>query len=539
MKELLGQVGRDFSRSENTAVPYRRETRMQNSTLPEAPALLLMRNITKAFPGVLANDRVNLEVRAGEVHALLGENGAGKTTLMHILYGLVQPDAGDIMLRGQPVCFRSPCQAIAAGIGLVPQHFLLVRRHTVAENVALGLPGSRFFFPQRGVAHRIRRVAPCYGLAVEPDAVIGQLSAGEQQRVEILKALLRQADILILDEPTSVLTPRETEALFQVIARMKAAGHAIIFITHKLLEVMDIADHVTVLRQGQVVATLPCAVVDQPTLARLMVGREVPQQRLPRQSPVGEPVFTVAHLWVNNDGGLPALRDVSFTVHGGEILGVAGVAGNGQRELSEALTGLRRPAAGQVQLHGQEVTRHSARALSAAGVAHIPEDRQRLGIVPAMSVADNLMLRLYRQAPFATGLFLRRRRMTQFARQAITTYDMAVPSPATPARLLSGGTIQRLILARELAGRPAVIVAAHPTYGLDVGATAQIHQLLLQQRQQGAAVLLVSEDLDEVLQLSDRILVLCGGEVMGLLAATAADREHLGMLMAGAHQAMG
>jgi simple sugar transport system ATP-binding protein len=512
---------------------------MHNSPLPEAPVLLLMRHITKAFPGVVANNHVTLEVRAGEVHALLGENGAGKTTLMHILYGLVQPDAGEIVIRGQPVRLRSPRQAIALGIGLVPQHFLLVRRHTVAENIALGLPGTRFFFPQRGVELRLRELAERYGLALEPGALIGQLSAGEQQRVGILKALLRQAEILILDEPTSVLTPQETEALFRVIARMQAAGHAIIFITHKLHEVMDIADRVTVLRQGQVVATLPCAAVDQLTLARLMVGREVRLERPQRQSPAGEAVLTVARLCVHNDRGLPALRDVSFAVHGGEILGVAGVAGNGQRELIETLTGLRRPAAGQIYLRGQEVTRHSARALSAAGVAHIPEDRQRLGIVPAMSVAENLVLRHYHQPPFATGLFLNQRRITQFARRAITAYGMATPSPSTPARLLSGGTIQRLILARELAGRPAVIVAAHPTYGLDVGATEHVQQLLLQQRQQGAAVLLVSEDLEEVLQLSDRILVLCDGEVMGILAAAEANREQLGLLMAGAQRTVG
>lgn len=494
-----------------------------------------MRHITKAFPGVVANDRITLAAQAGEVHALLGENGGGKTTLMHILYGLCQPDAGEILVRGQPVRLRSPRDAMALGIGLVPQHFLLVRRHTVVENVALGLPGTRFFLPLRRVEQRLQDLSKRYGLSVEPRARIWQLSAGEQQRVEILKALMRQAEILILDEPTSVLTPQETRALFRVVERMKAAGHAVIFITHKLGEVMELADRITVLRQGRVVATLPRVEADQRTLARLMVGREVSSERLPRQHTPGEPVLTVAQLRATNDRGLLALRDVSFTVHQGEILGVAGVAGNGQRELIEVLTGLRRPVAGLIHLCGREITGWSARELSAAGVAHIPEERQRLGIVPAMSVAENLALRQYRRVPFASGSFLNRRAITQFARHAITTYDMATASPATPARVLSGGTIQRLILARELAGQPGLIVAAHPTYGLDVGATEQTHHLLLQQRERGAAILLVSEDLEEVLRLSDRIMVLYAGEVMGMVAAAAAEPEQLGLLMAGVH----
>jgi simple sugar transport system ATP-binding protein len=506
---------------------------MQTLLSSEAAPRLLMRHITKTFAGVVANDRVTLAVQAGEVHALLGENGAGKTTLMHILYGLCQPDAGEILLRGQPVRLRSPRTAMALGIGLVPQHFLLVRRHTVAENIALGLPGTRFFWPTQRLEQRLHDLGARYGLAVEPRARIWQLSVGEQQRVEILKALVRQAEILILDEPTSVLTPLEVGALFGVITRLKAEGHAVIFITHKLGEVLEIADRITVLRQGRVVATLPRAAADQPTLARLMVGRDVMLGQPQRQYTPGAPVLTVAQLSATNDRGAPALRDVSFTIHQGEILGVAGVAGNGQRELIEVLTGLRRPNAGTVHLYGREITGYSAREFGTAGVAHIPEDRHRLGIVPTMSVAENLLLRHYWRPPFANGPFLNLRAVTQFAQEAISAYDMATATPSTPARILSGGTIQRLILARELAGKPGLIVAAHPTYGLDVGATQHTHYLLLQQCQQGAAILLVSEDLEEVLWLSDRIMVLCNGAVMDLVTTATTTRQQLGLLMAG------
>jgi simple sugar transport system ATP-binding protein len=506
---------------------------MQIPSPADTAPRLLMRHITKTFAGVVANNGVTLAVQAGEVHALLGENGAGKTTLMHILYGLCQPDAGEILVRGQPVRLRSPRAAMALGIGLVAQHFLLVRRHTVAENIALGLPGTRFFLPAHRLEQRLRDLGERYELAIEPRAYIWQLSAGEQQRVEILKALVHQAEILILDEPTSVLTPPEVDALFRVMTRLKAEGQAIIFITHKLGEVLEIADHITVLRQGKVVATLPRTEADQPTLARLMVGREVTLGRPQRQHTPGAPVLTVAQLWATNDRRVPALRDVSFTVHQGEILGVAGAAGNGQRELIEVLTGLRRPTAGMVHLHGREITRYSARALGTVDVAHIPEDRQRLGVVPTMSVAENLLLRHYQRPPFANGPLLNLRAITQFAQDTISAYDMAIPNPSTPVRILSGGTIQRLILARELAGEPGLIVAAHPTYGLDVGATQHTHRLLLQQCERGAAMLLVSADLEEVLWLSDRIMVLCNGAVMGLVAAATTTRQQLGLLMAG------
>lgn len=497
---------------------------------------LRMRDITKTFPGVVANDRITLEVQAGEIHALLGENGAGKTTLMRILYGIYQPDAGEIFIRGQAVRIRSPRHAIALGIGLVPQHFLLVRRHTVLENIALGLPGTRFFFPLRRLAQRVHEVAQRYGLHVDPQAAIWQLSPGEQQRVEILKTLMRGSEILILDEPTGLLTPQEAQNLFTVLRRMRQAGHAMIFITHKLDEVMQIADRITVLRRGRVVKTLATSETTPAALARLMVGRDVTRDRPQRTAASQQPILTVANLRANNDQGLPALRGLSFTVYQGEIFGVTGVAGNGQRELVETLTGLRPLTAGQIYLHHHEVTATSVRARFAAGMAHIPEERTLTGTIPALSVADNLALRRYNVPPFARGPVLRRQAVLQWSTQAIREHGIATPSPLTRAGQLSGGTIQKLILARELAAHPRLIVAAHPTYGLDVGATERTHQLLMAQRQRGTTILLVSEDLEELLQLADRIMVLCAGEIMGTVSAEATSIEQLGLLMAGVRQ---
>lgn len=495
--------------------------------------LLCLWDIKKTFPGVVANDRVTLRVRAGEVHALVGENGAGKTTLMNVLYGIHQPDDGEIWLREQQVRIRSPHDALALGIGMVPQHFLLVRRHTVAENVALGLPGVGFIAPARQVEPRIRELAARYGLSVDPRAYIWQLSPSEQQRVEIIKALIRGAKILILDEPTSVLTPQEARGLFDVLRRMKMEGHAVIFISHKLDEVAEIADRVTVMRKGRGVATLPVAETDRRLLARLMVGRDV-EFRFTKEerAPDGE-VIVVENLVAKNDRGLPALRGISLTVHQGEILGIAGVAGNGQRELVEVVTGLRPSAGGRITVRGRDVTNLSARAVHGAGVAHIPEDRMRMGIVPGMSVAENLVLRNYRRPPFSSGPVLDRRAIGEFARRMIAEYEIVTPGPATPTRLLSGGNIQKLILSRELSGHPDVIVAAHPTSGLDVSATEQIHRLLLRHRGEGAAVLLVSEDLDEILALSDRIAVLFSGEIVGVVDAAQFDRERIGLLMMG------
>lgn len=499
---------------------------------------LRLQNITKTFPGIVANDRVSLELRQGEIHALLGENGAGKTTLMRILYGLYQPDDGEIIVRGAPVVIRSPRQAIGLGMGLVPQKFLLVRRHTVAENIALGLPQMPFFFPLRRLEQQIHETGAQYGLQIDPRAPVWQLSPGEQQRIEILKALMRGGDILILDEPTGLLTLQEVTALFDILARMRADGHSIIFITHKLNEVMAIADRVTVLRQGRVVASRHTAEANAQTLAQLMIGRNVVFERLERTEPDDAPSLTVEQLWVHNDRQTPALRGISFTAHYGEILGVTGVAGNGQRELVEALTGLRRPAQGHIHLRGQEITGATVRDLfDRVGLAHIPEDRHHMGIVPPMTVAENYALKHYRAAPMAQGLWLNRQAMMTAANQAILSHEIATPHASVAAGQLSGGNIQKLILARELAGQPSLVVAAHPTHGLDVGATARTHELLMQQRGQGATVVLVSEDLEEVMRLSDRILVLCGGAVMGIVPAATATPEQLGLMMAGVAQA--
>ncbi len=497
------------------------------------PPMLLMRDIVKTFPGVLANDHVTLEVRAGEVHALLGENGAGKTTLMNILYGLYQADSGEILLKGKPVKIRSPKDAIRLGIGMVHQHFKLVPQHTVAENVALGLAGTPFVAPAHAVEGKIAELGERYGLKVDPKAYIWQLSAGEQQRVEIIKALVRGADILILDEPTSVLTPQESEELFKILARMKREGQSVVFITHKLDEVMEVADRVTVMRRGRVVDTLVTGDTDKASLARMMVGREVVFRLEKTEGEKGEEALSVEDLWALSDRGLPALKGVSFSVRRGEILGIAGVAGNGQRELVEVITGLRRAQRGRVAILGRDVTNRSSRVVADSGVAHVPEERLKMGIVPGMTVSENLILKKHHRPPFCYFGFLSFRHIREFARRAIEEYEVMTPGLDTPAKLLSGGNIQRLILARELSGEPPVVIAAHPTYGLDVGATEQIRQILLRERGRGSAILLISEDLEEIFALSDRIAVMFEGEIMGILPADEADLETVGLMMAG------
>ena len=501
-------------------------------------AAVQLQDITKAFPGVLANDRVTFDLQPGEVHALLGENGAGKTTLMNILYGLYHPDSGEIWVKGRRVTVRSPRHAIALGIGMVHQHFKLVPPHTVAENVALGLAGTRFWAPARAVGRRLQELSERYGLPVDPDRRVWELSAGEQQRVEILKALIRGAEVLILDEPTSVLTPQEAAELFKVLERMKAEGHGVIFISHKLDEVLSVADRVTVMRRGTVVGTVPAKETDKAALARMMVGREVVFRLTKRACDPGDAALTVEDLHARSDRGTPALKGISFALCRGEILGVAGVAGNGQRELVEVLTGLRRADRGRVRILGKDMTRAGARRLSDAGVAHIPEERIRMGIVPGLAVDENLILKKHHRSPFCGSGILHLTAVRNFARRAIEEYRIMTPSPRTPAKLLSGGNIQKLILARELSGEPALVIAAHPTYGLDVGATEQIREILLRQRDEGVGVLLVSEDLEEITELADRIAVLFRGEIMGIVAAGEVTLEEIGLMMAGEKRAV-
>ena len=513
------------------------ETRINSEGIPATDYAIELRGIVKRFPGVIANDGIDLKIRRGEIHCLLGENGAGKTTLMRILYGLYQPDAGEILLNGKPIKIHSPRDALVHRIGMVHQHFRLVPTLTVEENVILGLDeGTGPFLNLRKVRAKIRKIAEAYGLAVDSQAKIWQLSVGQQQRVEIIKALYRDADILIMDEPTSVLTPQEVKQLFSTLRTLVDAGLTIIFITHKLDEVMEVSDRVTVLRKGKVVGTQLTSETDKPTLARLMVGREV-VFRL-QKTPVhrGDKLLEVTDLHALNDRGLLALRGVSFDLYQGEILGVAGVSGNGQTELAEVLTGLRRATHGHVTLSGKNVTNHSARQIAEFGVAHVPAERIKMGTVPNMSIRENLILKNYRHPPFSHGIFIDSRHAKQNATRAMDEYQILAPSDETKAKLLSGGNIQRMVLARELSGNPRLIIAAHPTYGLDVGATEQVRQILLKQRDRGAGILLISEDLEEVMTLSDRIMVMFQGEVMGIVDAAEAKIEEIGLMMAGERQ---
>ena len=498
---------------------------------PDAPApLLSLRGVTKRFPGVVANDAVSFDLRAGEILGLLGENGAGKSTLISILYGLYRPDAGELVWEGRPARVASPAQALKLGIGLVPQHPLLIERHTVAENLALGAPGA--WLPARRIVARVRELSGAYGLNVDPLAPVSTLSPGEQQRVEIVRALLGGARVLILDEATSVLTPQEAESLFGVMRALRADGKGVIFISHKLDEVLSVCDRAVVLRRGRVVGVVDVAGASKAQLAQLMVGREVNAARRRETAPSSTPLLEVRNLSALSARGLPAVRGVSFDLFGGEILGVAGIAGNGQGELVEVLAGVRRAAGGELRLAGEPLTGNAARRF-ARGVAHIPEDRLRAGSVPTMSVAENLALRDFARAPLARGPWRDVRVQNERARDLVARYAVATPGVGTPLRSLSGGNIQKLIFARELLGAPKVVLAVHPSYGLDVGATEQLHAELLACAARGAGVLLVSEDLDELLLLSDRVAVMAGGELRGPFPAREVTREQLGLLMTG------
>jgi simple sugar transport system ATP-binding protein len=495
--------------------------------------VLRMVGITKRFPGVLANDSVDLELNQGEVLALLGENGAGKSTLMNVLSGLYRPDEGAIFVDGELVDIQSPRDAYDLGIGMVHQNFMLVETMTVVENVVLGLQGLAFQ-PQLGqVKHRLRELGERYGLKIDPDAYIWQLSVGEQQRVEILKLLYRDVEILILDEPTAVLTPQEVDDLVDVLRRVVTEGKAAVFITHKMREVMIFSDRVTVLRRGRNVATRRTSETSPGELARLMVGRDVLFRLDKAACERGAPMLQVTNLSALNDKGLPALRGVALTVHAGEIVGIAGVAGNGQRELAEVITGLRDAAGGDVHVNRACLTNCSPLRAIRAGVSHVPEDRVGVGLVGNMSVAENLALKAYRTATLSRGFVVSPRLMSDFARGLIAEFDIATPDAETRVKFLSGGNLQKAILARELTACEGLLVAVHPTRGLDVGATEAVRKLLLEERQRGTGVLLISEDLDELLAVSDRIAVMFEGRVVGIVPADEADVDSIGLMMAG------
>ncbi len=502
--------------------------------MPESFNVIEMRGIVKQFPGVLANDHVDFQLRRGQVHALLGENGAGKSTLMNVLAGLYRADAGEIIVNGKPVTFHSPRDAINQGIGMVYQHFMLVPSQTVAENIILGLDEPRFFLSLPAAEKRVAALGEQFGLKVDPRAHVWQLSVGEQQRVEILKMLYRGVNVLIMDEPTAVLTPPEVRELFETVRAMAKQGRSLVFISHKLDEVLSIADCITVMQDGRVTAAaLDSKSVNKNQLAHLMVGRDITFKLNKEAREPGAVVLDIQNLRAENDKGLPALRDVSLRVGAGEIVGIAGVAGNGQSELAQVITGLRVCAGGTIRVNDVELRNTGAFKAIQTGVAHIPEDRSGTGSAPNLSVFENLIMKSYRSATLSNRLRIHRHKARSHATNLKEQFEIATPTIDTAARLLSGGNLQKLILAREISEKPKLMVAVHPTRGLDVGATEAVHRLLLQQRAAGAAILLISEDLDEVLAISDRIAVMYEGQIIGETPAASADIEQIGLWMAG------
>jgi simple sugar transport system ATP-binding protein len=501
------------------------------------PPILELRGISKNFPGVLANDRIDLSLNQGEILAILGENGAGKTTLMNILYGLYSPDAGEIFIRGSKVNIRNPRDAISLGIGMVHQHFMLIPVFSVTENVMLGVESTKGMgiLDRKTVSKKIVEISGRFGLKVEPEVMVEDLSVGVQQRVEIIKVLYREADILIFDEPTAVLTPQEAEEFFKVVHSMVKHGKSIIFITHKLKEVLEIADRITVFRDGKVVGTTTPAKSTEASLANMMVGREVILTVDKKPAKPGEVVLDVTDLQVMDDRHLMAVKGVSLQVRAGEILGIAGVQGNGQKELVEALTGLRSFDTGKVELLGEDISGASPRKIREAGSAHVPEDRQSDGLVLPFSIKDNLVLNTYYEPPFTRGLNLNGSEIEKAAEQRVKEYDVRTPSIFLPAATLSGGNQQKVIVAREFSRPIKLLIASQPTRGLDVGSIEYIHGQIVKKRDEGCAVLLVSPELDEIMSLSDRIAVMFGGKILAILPANEATREGLGLLMAGIH----
>lgn len=511
----------------------------------EIEVVLDAKGITKKFPGVLANDHVNFDLHRGEIHALLGENGAGKTTLMNVLYGLYKPDSGEVLVDGKPMELHSPKDAIHHGIGMVHQHFMLIPVFTVTENIMLGAETDHrakqndsplVKLDRKEVAQRVREISHQYGLDVDPEAKVGDLPVGVQQRVEIVKALYRKANILILDEPTAVLTPQEAQDLFHTMHQLTEKGVSIIFITHKLKEVLAIADRITVMRSGRVVGTAVPSEINEAGLASMMVGREVilTVQKKPAQPK--EEILQVTDLHVKDVRGLESVRGISFNVRAGEVLGIAGVQGNGQTELAEAMTGLRHIESGRFVLDGQDLTGKAPRLITEAGLAHIPEDRQRHGLVLSYTVADNMVLCDYYQPRFSKGIVIQQNQVDANARKLIKDFDVRTPSPFTSAGKLSGGNQQKVIVARELSRPVKLVIASQPTRGLDVGSIEYIHKEIILMRDRGVAVLLISAELDEIMSLSDRIVVMYRGQIVATVDQKDATREQLGLWMAGVHE---
>jgi simple sugar transport system ATP-binding protein len=494
---------------------------------------LEMEAISKSFQGIPANQDITLRIESGEILGLLGENGAGKTTLMNILYGLYQPDAGQIRINGNQIRIGNPIESIFHGIGMVHQHFMLVQNHSVVENIALGYKDTPFFFPKLKIRKKIEDFARSFDFNIDPSKKVWQLSAGEQQRVEIIKALMNSADLLILDEPTSVLTPQEIKELISILREMKAKGHMIIFISHKLDEIMDICDRVVVLQKGRIVGSADTKDTDKKSLARMMVGRDIVFNINREKLDPGKKILAVENIHVIGDKGLPAVKDISFDLYENEIFGIAGVSGNGQRELAEAITGIRPISSGSVKINGKNITNKSPRYIYDHGVSHVPEERIRFGIAPGLFLYDNAILKQHHLKKFSKRYFLKYAQVKNHAKAIIKEFHVSTHSINNQIRNLSGGNIQKLILGREISEQPQLLVASHPTYGLDVGATEFLREHLLQLRKQGSGVLLFSEDLEEIFELCDRIAVIFDGQFMAVLDSDDEQLCDIGLMMAG------
>ncbi len=494
---------------------------------------LEMKNISKSFQGIFANKNLNLQIKSGEILGLLGENGAGKTTLMNILYGLYQPDSGEIRINNKSIKINSPVASIEHGIGMVHQHFMLIQNHSVIENIALGYKDTPFFFPKIKIKERVLEFSKKFNFSINLSKKVWQLSAGEQQRIEIIKALLNGADLLILDEPTSVLTPQEAKELFSILNDMKSQGHMIIFISHKLDEIMEICDRVTVLRKGEIIGEAATQATDKRSLAKMMIGKEVIFNIKKEKIQKGKTVLNVDNINVFDDKGLPALKNISFKVHENEILGIAGVAGNGQKELAEAITGIRIISSGKVTIKDKDITNISPRKIFDQGVSHVPEERIKFGIAPGLFLYDNAILKQHHLDKYSKKSFLQYDKIKAHTKNLIDKFNVSAPSINTEIRNLSGGNIQKLILGREISEQPSLLVASHPTYGLDVGATQYLREQLLERRKLGGAVLLFSEDLDEIFELCDKIAIIFEGRFTGILDADDKRLSDIGLMMAG------